>query len=77
MVLYSHGGGFSGSVVSQEGCDLSLIEAERQSIYCQLLPVTINLHQVLDVDAKLQVSWLLLDTHHWKHRHMYRNFLLD
>lgn len=51
MVLYSHGGGFSGSVVSEEGRDLSLVEAERQSIYCQLLPVTINLHQVLDVDA--------------------------
>lgn len=66
MLLYSHGGGLSGSVVSQERGDLSLVEAERQSVHRQLLPVAINLDQVLDVDSGLQVSRLLLHTHSWK-----------
>lgn len=68
MVLYSHGGGFSGPVVSEEGGDLPFVEAKRQPVDCQLLSVTINLHQVLDVDSGLQVSRLLLDTHSWRNR---------
>lgn len=66
LILDSHGGGFSSSVVSQEGGDLSLVEAERQSVHRQLLPMTVNLYQVLDVDTGLQVSWLLLHTYGWK-----------
>lgn len=61
--MYSHGGGLSCAIVSQERCDLSLIEAERQSIYGQLLPVAVNFDQVLDVDPGLQVSRLLLYAH--------------
>lgn len=63
----SHGGGFSGSVVSQEGGDLSLVEAERQPIHRQLLTMTVNFHQVLDVDSRLQMSWLLLHAHRCRH----------
>lgn len=44
LALDSHGGGFSGPIVTQEGGDLSLVEAECQSIHCQLLAMTINLH---------------------------------
>ena len=61
-----HRCGLAGSVVAEEGSDLSLIEPEGQAVHSQLVPVAVDLHQVLDVNTWLQVSWLLLYTHSWK-----------
>lgn len=62
-LAYSHGGGLSCSIVSQEGGDLSLIETQRQAINCQLLPVPVDLDQVLDVDPGLKMGWLFFHAH--------------
>lgn len=65
-LLNSHGGGFSSAIVSQKRGDLSLVEAECQSVHGKLLSMAINLDQVLDIDSKRQVIGLLLNAHSWK-----------
>lgn len=60
---FLHGGGLASPVVSQEGGDLAAVELERQSVHGQLFAVAVDLDQVLDVDAGLDVRRLLLDAH--------------
>lgn len=47
-LLYIHGGGFSCSIVTQEGGDLSLIEVQTQSIDRHLVSLTVHLLQISD-----------------------------
>lgn len=61
MIL--HGGGLSCSIVAQEGGDLILIEAQSEVIYCQLVAMSVYLHQILNVDTRFQISWYLLNAH--------------
>lgn len=58
-----HGCGFPCPVVSEKGGDLSLIELQCQAIHSQLLPMAVDLDQVLDVNTWINLSWLLLNTH--------------
>lgn len=62
---FLHGGGLAGPVVSQEGGDLAAVELEGQSVHSQLVAVAVDLDQVLDVDAGLDVRRLLLDADRW------------
>lgn len=62
---FLHGGGLAGPVVSQEGGDLAVVELEGQSVHSQLVAVAVDLDQVLDVDAGLDVGRLLLDADCW------------
>lgn len=49
--------------MTEEGGDLSVVELQGQSVHSQLVSVTVDLHQVLDVNSGLNVSWLLFNTH--------------
>lgn len=62
-LAYSHGGGLSCSIVSQEGGDLSLIETQGQAIHRKLLPMPVDLDKVLDVDPGFNMGWLFLHAH--------------
>lgn len=48
VLLYIHGGGFSCSIVTQEGGDLSLIKVQTQSIDRHLVSLTVHLLQISD-----------------------------
>lgn len=63
MRVVLHGRGLAGAIVTEEGGDLSVVELQGQSIHGQLVSVAVDLHQVLDVNAGLNVSWLLFNTH--------------
>lgn len=65
VLRFLHGGGLAGPVVSQEGGDLAAVELEGQSVHSQLVAVAVDLDQVLDVDAGLDVRRLLLDADRW------------
>lgn len=58
-----HRCGLAGPIVAEEGGYLSLIEPQGQSVYSQLVPMAVDLHQILDVNTRLDVARLLLDTH--------------
>lgn len=61
----SHGGGLAGPVVAQEGGDLPLVEVQAQPVDGHTAAVAVNLHQVADGDAGLELGrWLLHQ--HWK-----------
>lgn len=63
MCVILHSCGFASSVVAEEGGDLSFIESQGQSIHSQLVSMTVDLHQILDVNTWINVVWLLLNTH--------------
>lgn len=63
MRIILHGCGLASSIVAKEGGYLPIVEPQRQSIYGQLVSMTVDLHQILDVNTWLDVSRLLLDTH--------------
>lgn len=65
VLRFLHGGGLAGPVVSQEGGDLAVVELEGKSVHSQLVAVAVDLDQVLDVDAGLDVRRLLLDADRW------------
>lgn len=48
-MAHAHGGGFPGSVVSQEGCDLSLVEGDAETVDGRARAPGKHLHQVLDL----------------------------
>lgn len=58
-----HGCGFASSIVAKEGGYLPIIEPQGESVHSQLVAMAVHFHQVLDVNAWLNVSWLLLNTH--------------
>lgn len=60
---FLHGGGLASPIVPQEGGDLAAVELEGQSVHGQLFAVAVDLDQVLDVDARLDVRRLLLNAH--------------
>lgn len=62
-LAYSHSGGLSCSVVSQEGGNLSLVETQCKAVHRQLFPVPVDLDQVLNVDPGLKMGWLFLHAH--------------
>ena len=49
--------------MSEEGGYLSVIEPQGQPVYSQFVSVAVDLHQILDVNARLDVAWFLLDTY--------------
>lgn len=63
MCVILHSCGLASSIVAKEGSDLSFIESQGQSIYSQLVSMTVDLHQVLNVNTWINVVWLLLNTH--------------
>lgn len=72
-LLILHGGGLSCSIVAQEGGDLILVEAQREVIHCQLVAVSVHLHQILNVDTRFQISWYLLDAHRFGEPRSFRS----
>lgn len=46
--------------MAQEGGDLALIEIQGQAVNCHLHAISVNLHQVLNGHAQLQVGGFLL-----------------
>lgn len=46
--------------MSQKGGDLSFIEVERETIYSNLLAITVNFDQILDRNTKAQMHRLFL-----------------
>ena len=58
--LFLHGGGLPSSIVAQEGGNLALIEIQGQAINSHLHAISVNLHQVLNGHAQLQVCGFLL-----------------
>lgn len=58
--LFLHGSGFPCSIMSQKGGNLSFIEVQCETIYSNLLAITINLDQVLDGNTKAQMCRLFL-----------------
>lgn len=63
MCVILHGCGLASAIVAEEGGDLPVVELQGQSVHSQLVSVTVDLHQVLDVNSGLDVSRLLFDTH--------------
>lgn len=63
VCIILHGRGLASAIVAKEGCYLSVIEPQGQSIYCQLFSMAVDLYQVFDVNTWLDVSWLLLNTY--------------
>lgn len=63
MTLVVHGCGLAGSIVTQEGGDLSFVEFQAQPIDGQLVSVTVDLHKVLDVNTRFNVAGFLLNAH--------------
>lgn len=55
-----HGSCLSCSIVTEEGCDLTLIKSNIYPIYCWFGPVCKNLHQVLNAHSWNQSCWLWL-----------------
>ena len=55
-----HGSCFAGSVVPEEGCDLSLVEVESQSVHRTLVSFLIDLLHTADRYAKGKVIRLSL-----------------
>lgn len=58
-----HGSGLASSIVAKEGGNLSIVEPQGQSVNSQLVSMTVDLHQILDVNTWLDVAWLLLNAH--------------
>ena len=55
-----HGGGLAGSVVSQEGGDLTLVEVDAEVVDSHLLPCPVDLVQVTNGGTQLQMGRLPL-----------------
>ena len=66
----SHGGGLAGSVVSQEGHHLVLVEVEAQLVEGQLIAHLVDLGQLVYTNHQRQVAGLLFNTTHllWRER---------
>lgn len=65
-VSFLHGGGFPCSIVSQKGCNLTLVESQCQAVYSKLFAMTIDLHQVLNIHPQVKMSGLFLYTRSFK-----------
>lgn len=63
LCIILHCCGLASSIVSEEGGYLSVIEPQGQPVYSQFVSVAVDLHQILDVNARLDVAWFLLDTY--------------
>lgn len=53
-----HGGGFSGPVVSQERCDLALIEIDAETVKRWARASMEHFHQVLDLHPQHRAQWV-------------------
>lgn len=53
-----HGSCLSCSIVTKEGCDLTLIKSDIHPVYCWFGPICKNLHQVLNAYSWNQSCWL-------------------
>ena len=60
LVASSHGGGFSGPVVPQEGRDLALVEIDVEAVDSRTRVPVEHLHQVLDLHPQHQAQRVAL-----------------
>lgn len=61
LVFNLHRCGLASSIVAKEGCDLSFIKLQRQSIHRQLVAMAVDFYQIFNVNTWFDVVRLLLN----------------